>query len=85
MTDVDVIEDVKIKDQYEAIPEYTIERKTCPRCGASCILRPVSSFDPSGERHGALFVCPICEWNDWGHIVDPLDLVKVTTKKEDDR
>lgn len=48
-----------------------IERKVCPRCGEPCKLRSVSCFDPSGERYGAMFVCPRCQWDDWGNIVSP--------------
>ena len=51
-----------------------IERKVCPLCHTPCYLRVISSFDPSGEKYGAMFACPRCQWDDWGTIVQPNEI-----------
>ena len=46
-----------------------MKRKTCPCCNKRCKLTPISSFDLTGEKLGAMWVCS-CGWNDWGHIIE---------------
>lgn len=60
---------------------YKIDRKICPRCKTPCKLRAISSYDPGGLEYGAMFICPSCGWDDWGHIIDPNEIVDFSYDK----
>jgi RNase P subunit RPR2 len=46
-----------------------MKRKVCPRCKQPCKLVPVSSFDPTGEKLGAVWMCS-CGWHSLDHFVE---------------
>lgn len=58
-----------------------IKRKTCPLCGTPCILRSISCFDKTGEKYGAMFLCPRCSWDDWGTIIQPNEILDFYEKE----